>query len=412
MGLTDGLSVSRYLIVICSENATKPGREGKDWVDAEVRAFLELDEENRNYVIPVLLRKKGGASSKECTPPSVQELNLLAADVSDKGEERVFNDVAAKMLGLEPGELWDWWEREKRFRRRCWRTIGTVAAFLAAYAGWAAWDYYAPHYSYYADYVECNNIPQGIHSLNHAETEHLASYYRFTTQRHRLILVETCNAAGEPVLTSHLPGHEERPVALELDYSRETGRAKLQFYYNAAMQKVQIREVGNKTISFRVPASGDDANGTPGVGSASFTLAPGVEIAAENSNVELLKVERDPERGFIVREQYSNIHNVGVLANKAGVCGRSYERELQYGRPTKVVYEDKDKKPTADNIGVVSICYDYLPDGGPVCRVTYRGMDDAPVAGPRGYAVAEYEWQNGNLQKTSYYDAQGKPMNL
>ena len=104
-GIKHGLSLSRHLIVICSENSAKPNKDGKNWIDTEVREFLKLDEENRNYVIPVLLREKNGPSTRECMPPAVQELGVLAADVSDKGEERVFSDVAAKMLLLEPEAL-------------------------------------------------------------------------------------------------------------------------------------------------------------------------------------------------------------------------------------------------------------------------------------------------------------------
>lgn len=402
-GVTDGLSLSRYLIVICSENATKPGRGGKFWVDAEVVAFLALDEENKDYVIPVLLRRKGGPSSRECTPPSVLGLNLLAADVSDKGEARVFNDVAAKMLGLEPDELWNWWERVQRFRRRCWGAVGAVAAALAAYGGWAAWDYYVPHYTYFADYVECNNIPQGILPLREEQTKCMESYYRFTTQYHRLARIDNLKK-GAPVLTVNMPGHEERPVSMVLKFDDESGKVSRQFYYDAAGNQVQIRDVKEAhSICFYLP----DGSASH----ASFTLDGGALVCSENGNVGMLRVKRAPS-GAVEREQYYDIYNTVIRNdNGEGVYGRSFDRE-EYGRPIRIVHEDAEQRPMPDRRGVVSIRYEYYPDGGPVHRVSYHGADNAPVAGPRGYAVAEYEWQNGNLQKTSYYDAQGKPMNL
>lgn len=408
-GLTSGLSLSRHLIVICSENATKPGRGGKYWVDAEVEAFLAMDEENKDYVIPVLLRKKDGPSSRECTPPSVLALNLLAADVSDKGEERVFNDVAAKMLGLEPDELWNWWERVQRFRRRCWGAAGMAAAALASYGGWAVWDYEAKHYTYFADYAEFNNIPQGIHQLTEEETKQRESHYRFVMYHHRLYLVENLNAKGQPVLTANIPGHEERPVAIKLDYSGESGHATQQIYYNAAGEPVQIRQVGPETISFLKPSASASAKAKPGVGHASFTLAPGVEICPENGNVGQLRVERDAS-GAIIRERYLNIYD-SVLRNDngAGVYGRSFEREEVYGRPISIIYEDAEQQPMPDRRGVVSIRYEYFPDGGPVRRVSYHGADQAPVCGPGGYAVAEYEYDGqGNQISRTLYDQAGK----
>ena len=178
-GLSGALELSKYLIVVCSVNSARPNREGKNWIDEEVRTFVGLEEGNADRVIPVMLRQKGdGSTSRECTPSAVQELHLLAADVSDKGEERAFSDVAAKMLDLAPNDLWDWWGREQRKKRIVRRIFGGIAAMLAVAAGVWCWDYYVPHYNYYADYVEFDNIPCGVGRSSRKNRLHRE---RFTT---------------------------------------------------------------------------------------------------------------------------------------------------------------------------------------------------------------------------------------
>lgn len=405
-GLNHGLSLSRYLIVICSEHSAKPNRNGKNWVDAEVRAFLELDAENKNYIIPVLLRQKDGPSSSECMPPAVRELNLLATDVSDKGEARVFSDVAAKMLQLEPDELWNWWERNQRFRRRCWYAAGTVAAALSGFVGWAVWDYEAEHYTYFADYEECNNIPQGIHPLTQAETERMESHYRFITQHHRLRRIENVNSAGRKVITDGIPGHEGRPAALSLDYSENTGDVTMQTYYNPDNQPVLKRYVSPKEITFFACSTEGEEMGVTGATFVqnSFENIKESDVRAKNKNVERMGIMRD-ETGFITEERYLNIYEPKPVENAVGVCGCRYERDND-GRPKVVTYLNAAGMLQPERRGVAKVVYEYYPNSGPVKSISYHARSGKLICGPDGYAVTEYEWKAGNLQKISYFDEQ------
>ena len=75
--------------------------------------------------------------------------------------------------------------------------FGGIAAVLAVAAGLWCWDYFVPHYSYYADYVEFNNIPQGIgKELTKEQIAQRDVHYRFRRQRGQLRQVESLNSAG------------------------------------------------------------------------------------------------------------------------------------------------------------------------------------------------------------------------
>ncbi|MBQ5665259.1 MAG: toll/interleukin-1 receptor domain-containing protein, partial [Akkermansia sp.] len=194
--LKGGLEVSKYLIVICSENSARPNEEGKNWIDEEVRTFVSLDPENVHRIIPVLLREKEKQDVMACMPPAVRELGLLAADVLDKGRERVFSDVVAKMLDLGPDELWNWVEREQQ-RRRVMARVGMGVASCALVGGAVfAWDFCWPKVHYYQDYVEYHNVPVGIQELTKEQIAGMQMHYRFTERYYRLQRVETCNSAG------------------------------------------------------------------------------------------------------------------------------------------------------------------------------------------------------------------------
>ena len=407
-GLTHGLSLSKYLIVICSENSARPNRDGKNWIDEEVRTFLSLEEGNTDHVIPVLLRQKGQRTA-DCTPPAVKELGLLAADVLDKGENRVFSDVAAKMLGLEPDELWNWWERAQRRKRRILQTLGGLAAALAACAGWVTWDYCAPHYTYFADYVECNNIPQGIHPLTEEETKHMHSHYRFTTRYHRLMSVETLNSTGNPRDTSALPGRNERPVSIHFNYDKETGEVTTHTYYNAVGKVVQTRSVGAKSIYFRSVTKEDGKTVDLGAGNAALVLSPFKDRDnIRNKNVKRIVVERDAH-GFITTERFSEDGHNAFICNEEGAWGRRYRRDAQ-GRPLEITNIDKNGNSLAARSGVASTRYTYHPATGQVESVSYHDAQGNLVYCKDGYAIEKYTYDTqGNIISEACFDTEGKP---
>lgn len=410
--IIQGLKLSRNLIVICSQNSANNNKNGKNWVDEEVRNFLKIAPENKHCVIPVLLRKKGGPSTKECTPPAVLELGLLAADVSDKGEKRVFSDVAAKILGLDPDELWDWWERSQKFRRRWKWTFRIIGAFMVTLFGGCMWYFSTFHYSYFTDYVERNNIPEGIHEISEDEAKHLHSHYRITSYGDSPSRIENLNAEGWPVETRELPGHEARPVSITVDYQEETLKIpSQQTYFNIAGIPEQKRRFAEKSITFRATNT-LGANKSAGISDstsiyAQFEAYLSPSTRFNNQNVERFQVERD-KHGFISKELYRNVHNTKPVRNNDGAWGCLYKRDNK-GRPLVITYTDYKGTPLPNRFGIGSIRYKYNPTAGQVQRITYHDTQGALMSGPNGYAEARYKWKSGNLQEVAFYDAEKRP---
>ena len=404
-GLSGGLEESKYIVVICSKNSARPNRQGKNWINTEVRSFVALQEGNEDYVIPVLLRKKGEPSA-ECTPEAVQELHLLAADVSDKGEQRVFSDVAAKMLGLSPDDLWNWWGRVLRRRRIIRWTMSSIATIAAAYTGWWCWDYYTPHYSYFTDYVEFNNIPHGLNPLTEEQVMAMESHYKFTTQRHKLRRVENLNSVGYPVTTSTYPGHEERPVSISLIYDDTTGEVKEHILYDQFNREVIAKRFPDiSTITFhRIGEKGEDL----GVKGAGFSLGffdMRDKEREKNLNVERYHVKRD-ERGAISDISYQNVYGQNI-ENQFRVSGEHIERD-NAGRMQITTNVDSEGNPTRGRANVVHTKLEYN-DLGEVINKSYLGKDNSLIAGADGYAIVNYLWENGNMKEVSYLDKNGRP---
>ena len=406
--LPGALELSKYLIVVCSVNSARPNREEKNWINEEVRAFVGLEEGNADRVIPVMLRQKGdGSTSKECTPEAVQELHLPVADVSDKGEERTFSDVAAKVLDLAPNDLWNCWGREQRKKRIVRRIFGGIAAVLAVAAGLWCWDYYVPHYGYYADYVEFNNIPQGVgKELTKEQIAKREIHYRFKRWRGRLRQVESLNSAGYPRVSSTLPGQEERPASIKLTYA-ENGRIEEQIYEDLHGNVVQIRTVYPSVIVFSKPEEGDEGGrrGTGRIGGAAFSLgwedSFGNAVRQKNRNVERYGVKRDA-RGAVIEETFQNMY-ASPVCNVEGVWGRRYERGAD-GRMLSMTYIDEKGKAMTDKEGIMKRVYTYSAEGEVVKEEFFADEEGKRRAcGANGCSYRELTWEGGNLVRVSYY---------
>lgn len=71
--LKKALSSSRFLISVCSLNSAVPNDDGKHYVDAGVRFFNGLDEQNIHCIVPVMFRDKE-TSAVACLLPAVKGL--------------------------------------------------------------------------------------------------------------------------------------------------------------------------------------------------------------------------------------------------------------------------------------------------------------------------------------------------
>ena len=124
--IRDALSESTSLVIICSPNAAR-----SQWVDAEVRAFLEQGRGDRVFCFIV----DGDPTVDSCFPPATIEQGRepLAADArkTGDGKERAFLKLVAGMLGVGFDALAQR-EVQRRHRRLAWVAAASVAGMAIA----------------------------------------------------------------------------------------------------------------------------------------------------------------------------------------------------------------------------------------------------------------------------------------
>ena len=184
---------SRFLIVLCSPAAAK-----SEWVNREVQHFIDMGRADR--IIPFVVAGAPNASNpdEECFPAILRgaERAMLGVSVPELGKEKAFVKVVAKLLGLKFDQLWDRHRRRQR-RQRLFRGLMAVAVLVAAaIGGFAYWDYHREKVAYYADYVECRGVPQGIHALSAAQVQRRNLSWRFESSRRRADRVRSVNGSG------------------------------------------------------------------------------------------------------------------------------------------------------------------------------------------------------------------------
>ena len=128
------LSVSKYLIVICSPDSAK-----SVWVNDEIVSFIEQGKGNK--IIPFIVRGNPHAKNaeEECLPPALLCLNrdeeIRGVDVRKNTEkQRALVDVIATMFGIRFDELWG--RHKKAWIRQVIISVLSIIAVLAVYAAW------------------------------------------------------------------------------------------------------------------------------------------------------------------------------------------------------------------------------------------------------------------------------------
>ena len=138
--------------------------------------------------------------TRSAFPPSsaAKSGRCSASSVPELGKEKAFVKVVAKLLGLKFDQLWDRHRRRQR-RQRLFRGLTAVALLLAAaIGGFAYWDYHRTKIAYYADYVECRGVPQGIGELSAAQVQRRHLSWKFESSRYRVDRVCSINGSGQP----------------------------------------------------------------------------------------------------------------------------------------------------------------------------------------------------------------------
>lgn len=398
--LKNALEVSKYLIVICSENSANPNEDGKNWIDEEVRTFISLAPENVHRVIPILLRNDKNSEVWDCMPPAVKEFGLLAADVQVRGEQRVFSDVVAKMLDLGPDELWDWVGREMRRKKIINRIMCGLVTMLTIGGGYFAWDYFVPKVSYYADYVERYNLPVGVDPLTEDEVKTRNIVYRFTEQGYKLRRVDCCNSVGE-LSDNKYVWARFRPVSMTIEYRDdkeiEQGGVEKVMHYNKEGKLIRTYSYDNlNTIRFEAI---DNKDGS----SIPTNAMKGLGMNAEwQPYIPRNVVER--KDGYIQKRWYKSWNNEPCV-DEYGVWGVVYEQNAK-GQVVKERYVDAEGNIIRTRQGVCGENLTYSKDTGYLESVSFVDEKNRLAMNfGEMYAHAKIQWERGNVKSISVYDA-------
>ena len=302
---------SRFLIVICSPNATR-----SEWVNKEAQTFI--DEGRLEQIIPFIVGGTPHSSdpAEECFPKALREIpaekELLGINVNEVGRSMAFIRLVATMLGVRFDTLW---QRHRRdlIRRRI--ALGCVAALLCL-VGLFVWDYNRATYEYYADWVDCYGVPEGVVPLTDEQVSHRTSSYQFEYRRipfgqpkaysWRLARVSYVNSALRPKDITNTELKDRFPIQ-ELEYNRQTGIvARVNFCDR--MGKVLLRHVLSErdgvtaAVADFVDAQEQRGTGFLGANLSSMSLGQ-MDQGQQKSNIVRFVYERDA-RGHIVRQTY------------------------------------------------------------------------------------------------------------
>lgn len=129
--LWQGLTSSKYLIIICSPRATR-----SEWLNKGIRHFVENGlEEN---IIPFIIegKPKAADTDEECFPSELLKLKgdreLRGININDVNKDFAAITVIARMLGVKVNTLWKRYEREQKKKRLMW-TLSGIAALIVSF---------------------------------------------------------------------------------------------------------------------------------------------------------------------------------------------------------------------------------------------------------------------------------------
>lgn len=144
--ISEALSDSEYLIVVCSPNSAQ-----SSYVDSEIKEFISLSPENKRRIFPFIIDGKPHQDRKnekdECFPKALLKLSndktepieLIAGDVNATGRDHAFVKILAGTLkekNVSFADLWDRYavykaEEERKQREQRDKLLIAQSRFLA-----------------------------------------------------------------------------------------------------------------------------------------------------------------------------------------------------------------------------------------------------------------------------------------
>ncbi len=416
--LHQGLSQSKFLIVVCSKKLAKSAK----YVDFEVEAFKE--RRGFEYIVPFIIDGEPHAKNpdEECFPPSLTTLpeDVLGANAYLDGKRDALLRVVARILSVRFDEL-----KQREQRRTRIRTAWLAAACaLALCAGAFALDYSLPKTRLYADYTLRFGVPVGIGDITREDARVMTAHYVIVERERKVRELRHENALG--ALTTHEDAEAaDRPARAVYEYT-PAGALDRASYYDAAGKRVLTMDYSDDLTVVNLVASTDRMRPYVMAASTAGARASLYEMADfEQKSAIVRHLLTYDENGFLIETRYARDLFDTPVADADGVYGLAYTRDA-LGRVTSVrsLTEAGDaasvKEYEYDGYQIASVTRSYA---GGFLRMTrehdargnltgarYADAAGAPALCEDGYArmAAAYD-ENGCQTSAAYFDASGAP---
>lgn len=361
--LKEALRQSRYLIVICSPNAVE-----SPWVNEEIETFTKAGR--TESVIPFIV--DGEPYSKdgdnECFPNAIKDIpkdkEPLGVNIHENGKERAFIRTVAYMLNVKFDELWNRFERHRRKMRNITIACLTFLALIAL----GIYDYTRTKVEYYADWVDCNGVAQGVIPLSDEQYSHRYASYKFEYTRvplgekgfysWRLNKVSLVNSKG--VISTSVPDNHAFFYPIQ-EYKYTDGYVTEivnRDTYNRVVMRYTIKDDYNHKVACLVDIEGKEKH------QGSAYLSGSTTSFLSDANPNMSKIKRfhytRNEKGYITKVTYhandADELEESAIGDNNNIYGKLFDLD-EFGRVTKVIYINHEGNPMTDKYGVEFIRY-------------------------------------------------------
>lgn len=410
------LTSSRYLIVICS-----PASANSEWVNDEVKSFIK--QGRTNQIIPFIVDGIPESTSPEhkCFVEALQQLpreeSLRGIDVRTSGKQHALVDVIATMFGVRFDTLWQRHKRKQKQRN----IIFSLVALLACVAALFTWDYNREFAEYYADYVDCYGIPEGIIPLDKDVVMHRSEVYKFTYERTpfgekgfyqwRLKSIEWTNSKGQLLDNEGSQGLDRYPYTKYI-YNKLTGKIYQIENYDSRkiLQSRYTYSAYNGTDACIVDIAAGTADFQQGILAFSSYAFDQQDAKNVHAPITRLVYERN-EKGYIEKVTYHSNNDIQV--ENSLTCDADEIYGIRYtldslGRAIQFEFLNKNLSVCDSNYIYSRKLYEFGTLGG-YKSCSYLNDKNELVETPFGWAKFTEEFDEyGNIIEEMYYNAKGE----
>lgn len=361
--LKEALQQSRYLIVICSPNAVQ-----SPWVNEEIETFTKAGR--TEYVIPFIVDGEPYSkdATEECFPNAIKDIpkdkEPLGVNIHENGKERAFIRTVAYMLNVKFDELWNRFERHRKKIRNI--TIACLAFW--ALLAFGIYDYTRTKVEYYADWVDCNGVAQGVIPLNNDQIKHRYASFKFEYTRvpfgekgfysWRLNRLSIVNSKG--VISSFTPDNHAFFYPIQ-EYKYTDGYVTEiinRDTYNRVAMRYTIKDDYDHKVACLVDMEGKEKH------QGSAYLSGSTTAFLSDANPNMSKIKRfhytRNEKGYITKVTYhandADELDESAIGDNNNIYGKLFDLD-ESGRVTKVTYINHEGNPMTDKYGVGYIRY-------------------------------------------------------